>query len=157
MYTLEQLNDLEEIRNLRRRYSHYYDGQDIESLCTLFAEDAVCQWDEKHGGCWNGIAEIRRNYLAFSEKFPGYFSVLHAVTNHIVELTGEHTARGRCFLLDYNFLKTERPTPLGTVGVYDDIYIKTAEGWKFQRVSLDFLWPERVILNPPHGSRANYL
>lgn len=151
MYTLEQLSSIEEIRDLRRRYSHYYDGQDIESLCKLFVENAVCQWDEKHGGCWNGIMEIRRNYLGFFEKFPGYFSVLHAVTNHIVQLTGEDTAWGRCFLLDYNFLKNERPIPLSIVGVYDDIYVKTTDGWKFQQVSLDFLWPEQVILNSPLG------
>ena len=148
MYTLQQLNDLEEIRNLRVLYSHYYAAQDIDSLCALFAEDAVCEWDEKHGGSWHGAAQIRAKFLCYFEKYPGYFSVLHAVTNHRVELTGENTARGRCFLLDYNFLK-ERPNPLGTVGVYDDLYIKTIEGWKFQRVSLDFLWPERAIMNHP--------
>lgn len=147
MYSLEQLNDLEEIRTLRTLYSHYYDGQELDKLCTLFTSDAVCRWDERHGGTWTGIEEIRKNYLYWAEKFPGRFLTLHAVTNHWVELTGRDTARGRCFLLDYNFLKKERPTPLGTVGVYDDVYVRTPEGWRFQRVSLDFLWPERVLLN----------
>jgi len=147
MYTLEQLNDLEQIRELRTAYSHYYDGQDIDGLCSLFAENAVCLWDDKHGGSWKGIEEIRRHYLEYFEKYPGYFSVLHAVTNHQIRLEENKTATGRCFLLDYNFLKKERPSPLGTVGVYDDVYVKTEDGWKFSRISLDFLWPERAIMS----------
>lgn len=149
MYTLEQLNDLEQIRSLRVLYSHFYDSQDLEGLCSLFTGDAVCRWDSRHGGVWQGMGAIRRNYRDCFGKYPGYLSVLHCVTNHWVELTGESTARGRCFLLDFNFLETGRPNPLGTIGVYDDLYAKTPEGWKFRQVSLDFLWPSRVILNPP--------
>lgn len=152
MYTLEQLNDLEQIRDLRRKYSHFYDGQDIDGLCTLFAEGAVCRWDAKHGGSWHGKEAIRHKYLEYFAKYPGYFSVLHAVTNHVVTLKSHREASGRCFLLDYNFLKTERPSPLGTVGVYDDVYVKEDGVWKFQKVSLDFLWPQRAILNPPEIS-----
>ena len=148
MYTLEQLNDLEQIRDLRRKYSHFYDGQDIDGLCSLFTEDAVCRWDERHGGTWEGREEIRKRYVEYFAKYPGYFSVLHAVTNHVVTLTDTCSATGRCFLLDYNFLKTGRPSPLGTVGVYDDVYVKKNGIWKFRQVSLDFLWPERAIMNP---------
>ena len=156
MYTLEQLNDLEQIRALRTLYSHYYDGQDIDGLCSLFAAEAICCWDERHGGNWRGIEEIREKYLAYFEKYPGYFSVLHAVTNHQISLGTDGMATGRCFLLDYNFLKTERPSPLGTVGVYDDVYIKTENGWKFLRVSLDFLWPERVIMNEARNHATGF-
>ena len=156
MYTLEQLNDLEQIRALRTLYSHYYDGQDIDGLCSLFVAEAICCWDERHGGSWRGIEEIREKYLAYFEKYPGYFSVLHAVTNHQISLGTDGMATGRCFLLDYNFLKTERPSPLGTVGVYDDVYIKTENGWKFLRVSLDFLWPERVIMNEARNHATGF-
>lgn len=154
MYTLQQLSDLEQIRTLRTVYSHFYDSQDLDGLCSLFADDAVCQWDERHGGTWRGIREIRQNYQNYFDLYPGCFSVVHSVTNHWIDLTGDTTAHGRCFLLDFNFLKTERVSPLGTVGVYDDFYRKTADGWKFQRVSLDFLWPERAILNPPTFGRS---
>lgn len=147
MYTLEQLNDLEQIRTLRILYSHCYDAQDIDGLCSLFAPDATCCWDDRHGGCWNGIVEIRENYLTYFEKYPGYFSVLHAITNHQIDLCSDKRATGRCFLMDYNFLKTQRASPLGTVGIYNDVYIRTEWGWKFLRISLDFLWPERSVLN----------
>ncbi len=149
MYTLEQLNDLECIRRLRVLYSHYYDGQDLDALCSLFTKDALCRFGAGHGGDWNCLPAIRANYAAWFEKFPGSFSVLHAVTNHWVELTGPVSATGRAFLLDYNFHRPQRPTPLGTVGVYDDVYAKTESGWKFQRMSLDFLWPDREILSWP--------
>jgi len=149
MYNLQQLSDREEIRDLRIRYSHYYDSQDLEKLCGLFAQDAVCVLDEAHGGNWVGLAAIRENFSYWFSRYPGSFTVVHAVTNHHIEFTGENTARGRCFLLDYNFTYPERATPLGTVGVYDDDYIRTETGWKFQRMSLDLLWPKRMILNEP--------
>lgn len=144
-YTLAQLNDLEQIRDLRRKYSHYYDRQQLDALCDLFSRDAVCQWDENHGGCWKGIPDIRRNYQRYFEKYPGIFSVLHITADHVVELLSSTTAKGSCFLLDYNFLKKERPNPLGTVGVYEDVYVKEGNCWKFQKMRLLFLWPERVI------------
>lgn len=147
IYTLEQLNDLESIRRLRILYSHYYDSHDLDGLCSLFAKDALCRFGEGHGGDWRGYLEIRKNYAAWFKKYPGYFSVLHAVTNHWVELTGSDSATGRAFLLDYNFHHGQCSAPLGTVGVYDDIYVKAETGWKFQQMSLDFLWPTREILS----------
>lgn len=147
MYTLEQLNDLEQIRRLRCSYSAFYDSQRLRELCGLFTENAVCRWNARHGGTWRGLPEIRRNYLECFRMYPGYYTVLHTVTNHMVELTGADTAKGSCFLLDYNFLKTERPSPLGTVGVYYDHYVKENGVWKFCEISLDFLWPDREIVN----------
>lgn len=145
LYTPEQVADLEDIRTLRVRYSHHYDSQDLDGLCSLFTADAICRFGACHGGEWQGLDEIRKNFSASFQKYPGYFSVLHAVTNHWVELTGPDTAVGRAFLLDYNFLFPQRSTPLGTVGVYHDIYAKTPTGWRFRQIMLDFLWPEREL------------
>lgn len=148
MDTLDQWVEIEQIRTLRIRYSHCYDSQDIDGLCELFTEDAVCVFDPRHGGNWVGLPQIRKKYLEWFAKYPGYFVVLHAVTNHDVTLLGPNMAKGRAFLLDYNFTKGENSAPLGTIGVYDDRYVKTEHGWKFQKVSLDFLWPERWISEP---------
>ena len=153
MYTLEQLNDLEEIRKVRSLYSHFYDANDLENLMDLFTEDAVCEWDEKHGGTWVGKAKIREKYQYFFDLYSGYFKVMHAVTNEWVELTGPCSAEGRCFLLDYNFIDSGKSSPLGTVGIYDDEYKKVDGKWKIYRTRIDFLWPDYEVIGGIPGHR----
>jgi len=139
--TPEELCDIEEIKELRQLYGHYYDGNRLEDLLTLFAEDAVVDFGEAYGK-WSGMEEIRENYARIvANKSPDY-GVLHAMANPWVQLVDETTARGRCYLLN---LRTTVGTenPLILFGIYDDTYRKTADGWKIQRSRLDFLWPNR--------------
>ncbi|MYH67750.1 MAG: hypothetical protein F4152_04105, partial [Dehalococcoidia bacterium] len=42
MVTPEELCEIEEIKEVRYLYTHYYDGQRVEELADLFTEDAVC-------------------------------------------------------------------------------------------------------------------
>ena len=145
MYTVEQLNDIEAIRRLRIDYSYFYDTNDINSLIKLFSSDCICSWDEEHGGKWSGIEEIKNNFIASMKCFPGYFRVMHAITNHRIDLDSSTLAHGESFLLDLNFCFPERPSVIGTVGIYKDTYVKEADTWKFKSINLEFLWPKRSI------------
>lgn len=145
--TIEDIINIEEIKKLRSLYSHYFDAQDLDKLYSLFTEDAKCEWDEDHGGTWDGIESIRSNYKIWMDKYPGYFIFMHAVTNPWIELTGPDTAEGRWFLLDYNFHNRESMNPLGTIGIYYDCYKKVNNQWKIYKTRLDFLWPRRYITN----------
>ncbi|NMA66894.1 MAG: nuclear transport factor 2 family protein [Clostridiaceae bacterium] len=119
--TIEQYIEIEKIKKVRSLYSYYYDSNDLDNLISLFTEDAVCEWDEDHGGTWVGIEEIRKQYKKWFDKFGNqYFIVMHAVTNPWIELTGPDTAKGRWFLLDLNFMVRDR-NPLRTIGIYDDV------------------------------------
>jgi len=145
--TIEQLLDIHEIKNLRILYSAYFDAQEIDKLMGLLAPDVLCEFGPEYGGNWEGHETIRANFLSYMEREGQPWSVMHAITNHIIELTGPDTAKGRCYLLDLN-LADANPDPLFLFGVYDDIYKKVDGNWLFYRTRIDFLWPTRYIMDP---------
>ena len=64
---IEVLLEIEGIKKLRIMYLHYLDGGDVDSLASLFCEDAVCEFGENYGGDWFG-----RPYSRL-EPEPGWF------------------------------------------------------------------------------------
>lgn len=145
MTNIEDLLDIHEIENLRILYSACFDGREIDNLMALFSDDAVCEFGPEYGGDWEDPETIRENFLKYMEREGQAWSVLHAITNHNIELTGPGTARGRCYLLDLN-LADGNPDPLYLFGVYDDLYKKVDGQWLIHRTRLDFLWPTRYIM-----------
>ncbi len=80
--TVEELLEIEEIKQLRIMYSHYLDGGDLEGLVGLFCEDAVCEFGENYGGDWVGRETIRKNYSSYtSDEIKPFSMFMHAVTN----------------------------------------------------------------------------
>ena len=145
MTTIDDLLDIHEIENLRILYSAYFDGREIDNLMGLFSDDAVCEFGPEYGGDWEEPETIRNSFLKYMEREGQAWSVLHAITNHSIELTGPGTASGRCYLLDLN-LADSNPDPLYLFGVYDDLYKKVGGQWLIYRTRLDFLWPTRYIM-----------
>jgi ketosteroid isomerase-like protein len=145
--TIDELLEIEAIRQLRVLYSHHFDGKQLADLVDLFTDDAVCEFGPEYGGDWVGKPQIRANYAKYLESEGPTFGVLHAVTNHNVRLVDASTALGRAYLLD---LRTTEgvANPLILFGVYDDLYKKTAGQWKIHRTRIDFLWPKRHYTGP---------
>jgi len=146
MTTIENLIDIHEIKNLRILYSAYFDAQEIDKLMGLLAPDVLCEFGPEYGGNWEGHETIRAKFLSYMEREGQPWSVMHAITNHIIELTGPDTAKGRCYLLDLN-LADGNPDPLFLFGVYDDLYKKVDGNWLIYRTRIDFLWPTRHIMD----------
>lgn len=146
-----KLLDIEQIKNLRVLYSHYLDSADVDNLVSLFTEDAVCDFGR---GIWRGREELRRNFIEVHQHFDtnnkGSYPYLHAVTNHWVEITGEDSAEGRCYLLDYVTADPAK-SPLLLLGVYADEYRKTEAGWRISRSRIDFVWPDRDVAGGAPG------
>lgn len=143
--TIDDLLDIESIRKLRVLYSYYLDAGELERLVALFADDATCEFGPY--GVWTGRAMIAENYQkvlgGVLEKGP--FQSLHVNSNHWVELTGVDTAVGRLYLIDLAVNSAPEVNPMIWLGVYDETYRKTATGWKIQRSSLQFMWPQRHV------------
>ena len=142
MPTLDDLLDLEAIRDLRIKYSHYFDAGEVDRLVDLFTDDAVCEFGEDYGGDWVGRETIRQNYVRYHEDEPA-FRFLHATTNHLVELRGADRATGRAYLLD--LVLAAEGQPLQLLGIYDDDYVKQGGEWRIALTRIDFLWPRRSI------------
>lgn len=49
MGAIEDLIDVEAIKNVRIMYAQYFDGQEMDKLADLFTEDAICEFDAAHG------------------------------------------------------------------------------------------------------------
>lgn len=147
MTSIDELLNIHEIKNLRIKYSNYFDAKEIDNLMGLLTPDAVCEFGPEYGGNWEGSATIRANFLVYLENGDVPWSVMHVISNHMVELTGPDTARGRCYLLDLD-LKQGNKQPLFLAGVYDDLYQKVDGQWLIHKTRIDFLWPQRQILPP---------
>ncbi len=145
--TLEELLEKETIKELRIKYSHYFDGKMIDKLADLFTDDAVCEFGPNFGGDWVGKDQIRTNFAVYAEMEGLPFGVMHAVTNPLITLIDDNTANGRWYLLDLN-TTVGVENPLILFGVYDDVYKKVAGEWKIYRTRIDFLWPMREYHGP---------
>jgi len=141
--TIEELLEIEAIKQMRHLYSHYYDGNKLDELVGLFTDDAVCEFGPKFGGDWVGKDHIRARYHDFlygSGRLE--HSQMHAVTNPWIRLLGPTEANGRWYLLDLT-LREGNDNPLALFGVYDDVYRKVGGKWMIARTRIDFLWPKR--------------
>ena len=147
MGAIEDLVEIEAIKEVRHRYSHYFDGKEIDALVDLFTEDAVCEFGPAFGGDWVGRTQIRENFAKYAEREGPPYGVLHAVTNPWIRLIDAETAQGRWYLLD---LRTTEgvENPLILFGIYDDVYKKSNGHWRLHRTRIDFLWPRREYYGP---------
>lgn len=138
--TLEEFLAVEEIKQLRFRYSHYCDGLELEAFLHLFTEDAVLEADGKHGGRICGKQQIRA-LMEPMMKSQKKYEMFHMVSNPLIKLIDDTHATGRWYLLDYNFKYTE--APFRVVCIYEDQYEKVNGEWKFSQIHLNFLYPYR--------------
>jgi hypothetical protein len=145
--TIDELLEIETIKQIRIQYSHFFDGQRVDELADLFTEDAVCEFGPNYGGDWVGKPQIRDNFAQYAEAEGPIFGVMHAVTNPLIRLVDDDTAHGRWYLLD---LRTTEgvDNPLILFGIYDDLYKKVAGQWLIHRTRIDFLWPQREYYGP---------
>jgi hypothetical protein len=129
MSTIEQrveaLLAREAIRDLPVRYCDCVWRDDGVALAALFADNGSFTF---HIGdverSLRGRATIEAFFLKALDMRPRPY-----IHNHVVELTGEGFASGRCYL-DLRSGKHDMGW-LGA-GYYDDEYVRTMDGWKFQ-------------------------
>ena len=153
--TLEDLLEIESIKQLRIKYSHFFDGKRIDELADLFTEDAVCEFGQDYGGDWAGKEVIKTNFQAYADGEGPPFGVLHAVTNPLIELTSNSFAHGRWYLHDLLTREGAEKTPI-LYGIYDDVYKKVFGKWLIYRTRIDFLWPKRSVGKPRNFKEGDY-
>jgi len=140
---LQELNDLEDIRNLRLEYTHCMDSGDLEGLLALYTDDAVC--DFANFGHWKGKDEMRKGWTPYVIKPVPYAGGRHVCTNPRVRINGD-TATSEAYLIDIVY--TDRATgevrdnPIALLGMYVDECTRVNGEWKIAKTTLHFLWPQ---------------
>ncbi len=134
--TLRDLADLEAIRDLARRYAHYVWQNDLEALADLFAEDGSMD-----PGTRPPIVGRAALLAGFREMLTAGSTFLPFIQQHVVDLDGD-TATGACYI-DLR-AEVNGESMIGA-GWYDDRYVRTADGWRFQtrKITLRFFAPLR--------------
>jgi uncharacterized protein (TIGR02246 family) len=126
------LADKEGIRDLARRYADCVWRRDIAGAVGLFAEDGVM--DTGDGDPIVGRAALLEVYRGMLTGDLQPF-----VHNHVIELDGDR-ATGRCYL---DLRATRDGVSMMGSGSYDDMYVRTAAGWKFRsrKLTMRFFAP----------------
>ncbi len=145
--TLQELLTKETVKEIRIAYCHCFDGQDLDGLVGLFADDAVCEFGPQFGGDWVGKEEIRARFAPYMTGATPLHGVMHAVTNPLIKLIDEETAHGRWYLHDLRTTEGEDETRI-LYGIYDDVYKLIDGEWLIHRSRIDFLWPNRNVGEP---------
>jgi uncharacterized protein (TIGR02246 family) len=144
--TLTALDYLE-IQQLVTRYAYALDsGADNGQLYAgLFAPDG--EFVQRSGEAVSGRDALAA--LAVRNQ-KGPLAVSHFIMNHVIE-AGPGGAIGKQYLAQLKIGEDGQPSEVSGGGRYDDVYVKTAEGWRFKR--RQFL-PSRSGLQPSYQSSS---
>jgi SnoaL-like domain len=137
--TLDQLADLDEIRQLKARYFRYLDTKDWRSWRRVFTDDA--RFDVP------GVASAQTNVDAFVEAVAaGMATTVTVHHGHAPELvlTGIDTASGIWALNDYVAFPTAPRAGDSTNGIrgfghYEERYRRDGGAWKIAHLRLSYL------------------
>jgi hypothetical protein len=126
-YTAEQLSTLEEIRQLKARYSYLLDTKQWDAWAQLFTEDF--RWGTENDLSVEGRAPFVEMVRGSIDAIP----TVHQFHAPVLELLSETTASGLWPMFDYvGFAET----PIQGYGYYHETYRREADGW---RISTQFL------------------
>lgn len=119
---LRELQDLEAIRDLARRYAHCVWQKDVPGAIELFAPDGEMDLGDRPP------IRGREALLAEYARAIGDADFRPFVHNHVIELDGDR-ASGTCYL---DLRATVAGRSMIGSGYYDDRYLRTDAGWRFQ-------------------------
>ena len=122
---LKSLLDREAIRDLPLRYCDCVWRDDLAGIVNLFSPDGTFTVVNAKGEKKvSGHKELHAMYRDAAYIMPRPY-----IHNHVVELTEEGRARGRCYL---DLRSAREKMGWHGAGFYEDDYVKSNGEWKFQ-------------------------
>jgi SnoaL-like domain len=153
-YTLQQLSDLEEIRQLKARYFRCIDTGNEAELATVFAEDVEI---DLRGGGYRLQVHGRKDMVDFiASSFNSDVIAMHHGHTPEIRFTGPDTAEGVWYLQD-RFIDPARNEDTQGSSLYRDRYVRTADGWKVAYSEYDRVFEAVTQINPRQEIRAHLL
>src|ERR1700761_5729027 len=123
---MNKLEDKDDIRELLARYCFLLDGYRLSEFAALFAADG--EWISRNGKAMGRDAIERLLRGLVPEPAPGKRRK-HFTANIIIELSGDSATVVSNFLVVRD---SEAGPVIAVAGTYDDIVVRTGEGWKFK-------------------------
>ena len=119
--------DYLEIQQLVARYSYALDmhGGDGSAFAALFAPDGSL------GTLAKGTAQLASFAAQTNKDRSGPAFTRHFVTNVVIK-PAPGGATGRSYLVTIDGAENGKPTTMLSGGHYDDVYVKTPEGWRIK-------------------------
>ena len=121
--------DLAEIHHLHSLYNQGTDLGNADRWINVFAEDGIFRIGDS--GEWIGrdqITEYRRQTFA---PRPANYTYRHWNSSWVITPNGNGSATGRVYWMGFD--PSAEPLVISDTGIYDDIYIKTANGWRIKQ------------------------
>lgn len=129
---VRQLKDIEEIRSLRLQYHNAMNEHRFEDLAAVFSEDAILDF-----GVLGAVGEGRETiHTLLSSSSVLLQFVKHFIHNHQIHVSGDN-GTGRSYL---EARTVSNGKAYNVTGRYDDIYIRTEEGWRFAKMQLTLFY-----------------
>jgi 3-phenylpropionate/cinnamic acid dioxygenase small subunit len=123
---MNSLEDKDSIRELLARYCFLLDGYQLAEFAALFTADG--EWTSRNGTA-KGPAAIEQLLCGMvPEPAPGKRRK-HVTANIIIDLAGDNATVISNFLVVRD---SEAGPVIAVAGTYEDIVVRTAEGWKFK-------------------------
>ena len=153
-YTLQQLSDLEEIRQLKARYFRCIDTGGEAELAELFTDDVKI---DLKGGGYRLQVEGRAEMVDFiGSSFNSDVVAMHHGHTPEIAFTGAGEAKGTWYLQD-RFIDPARGTDTVGSSLYYDTYRRTAEGWKIAASEYERVYEEVKPIDPAGKITAHLL
>lgn len=121
------MSDRDDVFDLTVRYATAIDDHRYQLLTEVFSEDAVLDYGEI--GQWTGGAEVAQ-FMEQAHVFAAH--TMHRMSNQAIDIDGD-TATVRTYVDALILL--EDGSGVNPVGYYDDIAVRTADGWRISRRS----------------------
>ena len=122
---VQEMLDREAIRDLPVRYCHYVWTNDVEGMMSIFTADGLLSTLNSDGEERETKGDALRQFYVNLDTFkPRPY-----IHNHVVELQGEGTAKGTCYV---ELRAQTRDMEWVGTGYYHDEYVKDGGAWKFK-------------------------
>ena len=133
---MQTLGDRLEINDLLTRYAHSVDSKDWTLYRSVFTDDAFIDY-ESAGGI-KGDREAVANWL--EKTMAGFPMTQHLISNIDVKIDGDRTSVRAMF---YNPMGMPSGKTFWCGGFYNHSLVRTADGWKSQRLIEESSWFDR--------------
>jgi SnoaL-like domain len=128
------------IRDLANRYARMIDRRDWPELPRVFTHD--CELSGQ-GYLMRGHAELDRGL----RKIDMFSATQHCVLNQVTQLDGDR-ATGEFYCIANHIHERDGVAYKLDMGIrYDDRYVRTADGWRLAKRTLNLIWQQDLPLD----------